>query len=103
VVCPGWVRTRIHEADRNKPEAVPDPPAGSALGGGMREVVGSLIASGLDPAEVAAMVVAAVEEERFYVLTHDGWEEMARARMQHILDGTNPEIRLPAGAEPPPG
>lgn len=100
VLCPGWVNTRIHEADRNKPAGMAEPPPSTdALGSGLRETVASLIASGMDPAAVADLVVAAVEAEQFYVLTHDGWEEMARVRMQHILDGTNPEVRLPAGTE----
>src|SRR5437764_15286170 len=27
VLCPGWVRTRIHEADRNRPAGLGAPPA----------------------------------------------------------------------------
>jgi NAD(P)-dependent dehydrogenase (short-subunit alcohol dehydrogenase family) len=95
VVCPGWVRTRIHEADRNKPADVPGAPDGDGGLGGFRDVVTSLIEGGLDPDDVAGMVVDAVRVDRFYVLTHEGWGEMAKARMQRILTGENPTITLP--------
>jgi NAD(P)-dependent dehydrogenase (short-subunit alcohol dehydrogenase family) len=100
VVCPGWVRTRIHEADRNRPAGVPGPPvgpeAGTEAGAGFRDIVTSLIEGGLDPAEVARMIVAAVRSGRCYVLTHDGWAEMARTRMDRIVSGENPAVTLPA-------
>jgi NAD(P)-dependent dehydrogenase (short-subunit alcohol dehydrogenase family) len=95
VVCPGWVRTRIHEADRNKPTGVPSPSEGQEAGAGFRDIVTSLIEGGLDPAEVADMVVAAVRSDRFYVLTHDGWDEMARTRVERIVACQNPALTLP--------
>ncbi len=96
VVCPGWVRTRIHEADRNKPAGVPGLPEGQEGGAGLRDIVTGLIEGGLEPAEVADQIVAAVRAERCYVLTHEGWAEMARARMERIVSGENPTIALPA-------
>jgi NAD(P)-dependent dehydrogenase (short-subunit alcohol dehydrogenase family) len=94
VVCPGWVRTRIHEADRNRPAGLPDPAVGEA-GAGLRDVVTSLIEGGIDPAEVADKVVAAVRSGRVYVLTHEGSGEMAKSRVERIVDGENPAITIP--------
>ena len=99
VVCPGWVRTRIHEADRNKPAGVPGLPEGQEGAAGLRDIVTGLIEGGLDPAEVAEQIVAAVRAERFYVLTHEGWAEMARARMERIVSGENPTITLPSATD----
>lgn len=87
VLCPGWVRTRIHEADRNRP----GPPGAEREGGEeMREFVGSLIAGGLDPDDVAALVLAAIREGRFYVLTHPDWNSMITDRVAHIVAGEDP-------------
>jgi NAD(P)-dependent dehydrogenase (short-subunit alcohol dehydrogenase family) len=94
VVCPGWVRTRIHEADRNRPPGVRDATAGPE-GAGLRDVVTSLIEGGIDPAEVADMIVAAVRSGRVYVLTHEGWSEMARNRVERIVAAENPAVTLP--------
>jgi NAD(P)-dependent dehydrogenase (short-subunit alcohol dehydrogenase family) len=72
VVCPGYVRTRIGESGRNRPERygptqVPDPasPAGMLLA----HIAASLQA-GIDPSEVAARVLAAIREDELYVFTH---------------------------------
>jgi hypothetical protein len=51
---------------------------------------------GMQPAQVADIVVDAIRERRFYVLTHDGILEAVEARMRSILEGTDPP-------EPNPG
>ena len=79
--------TRIHEADRSRP----GPPGAEREGGEeMQEFVGSLIAGGLDPDDVAALVLAAIREGRFYVLTHPDWNSMITDRVAHIVDGEDP-------------
>ncbi|MFN8105108.1 MAG: SDR family NAD(P)-dependent oxidoreductase [Acidimicrobiia bacterium] len=93
VLCPGWVRTRIHEADRNRP-------GGSASGGdpavaAMRSVVEQWIAEGMDPADVAAAVVDAVRNRRFYVKTHAAMEELIRRRHAAIEEGADPPMSMP--------
>jgi len=95
VLCPGWVDTRIHESHRNRAgreerEATDEERA-------MLDVVGALLASGLDPADVAAQVLAAVRERRFYVLTHPDWKPMISGRVDRIIAGEDPMIAgLPA-------
>jgi NAD(P)-dependent dehydrogenase (short-subunit alcohol dehydrogenase family) len=100
VLCPGWVRTRIHEAERNRPEGVEAfaaPGAGSGDEGlaALRAMVERWIAEGLDPDDVAAMVVDAIRSNRFYVLTHPEWQGMVRGRVERMLDGQNPSASLP--------
>ncbi len=98
VLCPGWVRTRIHEADRNRPsdpaESMEDATAvdaeEQAALEAMRDMVAALIDGGLDPSEVAAQVVDAVRERRPWVLTHPDWMEMVRGRTERILAGEPP-------------
>ena len=72
VLCPGYVRTRIGESGRNRPERygatqTPDPasPAGLLLA-----QIAERLQSGLDPSDVAARVLAAIREDEVYVFTH---------------------------------
>lgn len=93
VLCPGFVRTRIMEAPRNRPSALmnpPDntPPTPQQLA--MLEHFKASIENGMPPAEVAAQTFAAIREGRFYVLTHPEHKEQIKARMENILAGRNP-------------
>ena len=46
----------------------------------------------MDPADVAAQVVEAVRDERFYVRTHgDKYDDAIRSRMEAILERRNPD------------
>ena len=96
VLCPGWVRTRINESDRNRPGFTPaeDPDEDHALAQ-MREMLDALIAEGLNPAVVANLVVEAIRECRFYVLTHPEWQDMVRDRVDRMLSGESPAVILP--------
>ena len=93
VLCPGWVQTRIHEAGRNRPGAEQGVQvAEGADGAGFADVVGNLIASGLEPSDVAAMVVDAIRTRRFYVLTHPDWNPMISDRTDRIVGGKDPNL-----------
>jgi NAD(P)-dependent dehydrogenase (short-subunit alcohol dehydrogenase family) len=96
VLCPGWVRTRIHESERNRPDdgtgEVQEVDEGLLA---MKEMVGNWIAEGLQPAHVASLVVEAIREQRFYVLTHPEWQGMVRDRVDRMLSGENPWAQLP--------
>ena len=72
VLCPSYVRTRIGESGRNRPERygatqTPDPasPAGLLLA-----QIAERLQSGLDPSDIAARVLAAIREDELYVFTH---------------------------------
>jgi NAD(P)-dependent dehydrogenase (short-subunit alcohol dehydrogenase family) len=72
VLCPGWVRTHIGESARNRPQRygptrVPDP--GTPAAALLAHITESL-RSGLDPAEVARLVLTAIREDELYVFTH---------------------------------
>jgi NAD(P)-dependent dehydrogenase (short-subunit alcohol dehydrogenase family) len=93
VLCPGWVNTRILDAERNRPTALPvTPPARARTPGEemMEASVRQLLSSGLDPAKVAGLVVDAIRDERFYILTHPEWKNMIRSRMEAILAEQEP-------------
>ena len=87
VLCPGFVNTRILDSARNRPEDLgPERPRAPEL----EDVVRSLVAAGMPPAEVASCVLRAIEEERFYVLTHPDFLAQVKERCQDIVEGRAP-------------
>ncbi len=72
VLCPGYVRTRIAESGRNRPERYgPTPqldPASPAAA--LVAEIAARLDAGLDPSEVAARVIAAIHDDELYVFTH---------------------------------
>lgn len=97
VLCPGWVRTRINESERNRPEVESAGELQETHEGllALKEMVGNWIAEGLQPAHVASLVVDAIRNNRFYVLTHPEWQGMIRDRVDRMLSGENPWASLP--------
>jgi NAD(P)-dependent dehydrogenase (short-subunit alcohol dehydrogenase family) len=87
VICPGYVRTRIGESGRNRPGRygvgqAPDPasPAGRLVA----EIAGRL-QSGLDPAAVAARVLAAIAAGELYVFKHPEMRDELEQRFAAIM------------------
>lgn len=99
VLCPGWVRTRIIEAERNRPEAPrEDPGRTSPIAEHMRALVGRAIEDGLDPARVGEIVLEAIRTRRFYVLTHD-WQDLIEHYMRLVIEGRDPLGKPPPGID----
>ena len=57
----------------------------------VNEVLVEVTAQGIDPAEVAAMVVDAVRAERFLLLTHPHHADALVDRATQLATGTLPE------------
>jgi len=72
VLCPGWVRTGIARAARNRHERYGlgrTPKPGSQAAGLLAHII-EHVQSGLDPSEVARLVLAAIREDELYIFTH---------------------------------
>ena len=70
ILAPGAVRTRMTKAERNRPADVPstwENPSRAALLGMIEQITDE---RGMDPNDVAEMVVDAIRERRFFILTH---------------------------------
>ena len=91
VLCPGFVRTGIADADRNRPGGTG---AGALTGHPMQDLARSAVAGGVDPALVGAAVVDAIRSQRFYVLTHREMLAAFRERATDILEGRNPSTQV---------
>jgi NAD(P)-dependent dehydrogenase (short-subunit alcohol dehydrogenase family) len=87
VLCPSFVRTRIGESGRNRLERYgpvqPLDPASPAAA--MVAEIGRRIEAGLEPADVAAKVLAAIRDDELYVFTHPGMRAEVEERFAAIL------------------
>ena len=91
VLCPGGVRTRITSASRNRPEALRNEGDTPSIEWAQRsDELWSQRSATMEPSEVADKVWRAVQDERFYILTHDGSEEGVRRRLEAILADVAP-------------
>ena len=94
VLCPGWVKTNIADAERNRPESL------KGRGGAQRSpqeqmmeaMMRQAIANGIPPSEVADQVLAAIREERFWILTHPEMKKAIEIRARGILEGIDPKF-----------
>ena len=84
VLCPGFVRTNIAAAERNRPgdlnvaESETERELDEAVFTGMLE-------RGMAPRDVADVVFGAIERDDFYVLPHPAWDEVVRSRYDAVL------------------
>jgi NAD(P)-dependent dehydrogenase (short-subunit alcohol dehydrogenase family) len=86
VLCPGYVRTRIGESGRNRPQRYGPTPTldpASPAAAVVAEIAAQLQA-GLDPASVAARVLDAVRNDELYVFTHPNMREAVDGRFAAI-------------------
>jgi NAD(P)-dependent dehydrogenase (short-subunit alcohol dehydrogenase family) len=101
VLCPGWVRTNLMDAERNWPEALGDPPppalGADVVGGHVRRAVDE----GTTPAAVADMVAQAVSTGRYWIFPHPEFVEIAAQRWNSITEGRDPELLVDMPGLPP--
>ncbi len=91
VLCPGWVKTRIMEAERNRPAELRN--ASAAVTPGQQQLfegVRRAVDQGLPPEQVAEQVLEAIREQHFYILTHPDWKPFIRTHMMDILEDRSP-------------
>jgi NAD(P)-dependent dehydrogenase (short-subunit alcohol dehydrogenase family) len=91
VLCPGMIATQMPWSERNRPDHVPsslDHPSRAQL----IELTTMGAKNGMPPADVAELVVQAIRERRFYVLTHpEAAEQAAKGRLRWITENIPPE------------
>ena len=85
VLCPGPVRSRIVESERNRPESLWNdgtPAAGLVE----NDQSSDLLAGAMDPAHVAELVVQSIQTNRFWIITHEETKEVVRQRAAALLE-----------------
>jgi NAD(P)-dependent dehydrogenase (short-subunit alcohol dehydrogenase family) len=91
VLCPAYVPTAISDSERNRPKELVGAPVPEAMKQNLKKAVSS---GRLSADDVARAVVAAVKEDRFYILTHPRIKGAIQARMEDILAGRAPRNPL---------
>ena len=87
VVCPGFVRTRIAECERNRPKRYgrAQTPEQATRAGVLALEIAERVQSGLDPSNVAARVLNAIRENELYVFTHPEMHDAVKTRFAAIV------------------
>ncbi|MGH7787977.1 MAG: SDR family NAD(P)-dependent oxidoreductase [Candidatus Binatia bacterium] len=100
VLCPELINTGIGHSQRNRPAhlergALADDSGREMVEGALKEMV----YTGLAPAEMAGRVVAAILENRFYILSQPGgrWRAACDERLEDIRLARNPTLSLSGG------
>jgi NAD(P)-dependent dehydrogenase (short-subunit alcohol dehydrogenase family) len=91
VLCPSFVRTRIGESGRNRPQRYgptpsldPNSPAAAVVA-----EITSRLQAGLDPAAVAERVLDAIRNDELYVFTHPNMRGQVDERFAAIQAATD--------------
>ena len=84
VLCPGFVKTDLM---RKEPERIDTPIAAI-----MRDVLQGGVENGVPADGIATAVVDAVDEGRFWILTHEDMRSAPVERMQRAAAGVNPPM-----------
>jgi NAD(P)-dependent dehydrogenase (short-subunit alcohol dehydrogenase family) len=98
VLCPGFVNTRIMDAERNRPQSLANAPEeqhmspeSAAMAEAAVQAFRQLIQAGLAPSQVADLVFDAIRREQFYILTHPQETKLGvQLRMEDILQERMP-------------
>jgi NAD(P)-dependent dehydrogenase (short-subunit alcohol dehydrogenase family) len=87
VVCPGFVRTKIMEGARNRPEryGLSQGPRSETSEGALFARLFQLVNAGIDPSDVAGRLISAIQNDELYVFTHPERRPEVEARFSAIL------------------
>ncbi|MDE3044945.1 MAG: SDR family NAD(P)-dependent oxidoreductase [Acidobacteriota bacterium] len=99
-LCPGFVKTRIFESQRNMPNELvsynEDPRARA-----IADIAQSAVEAGIDASEVAQRVLDAVVQRKFWILTHEHAAlRTTEQRLEWMRGGPAPGINLQAATKP---
>jgi NAD(P)-dependent dehydrogenase (short-subunit alcohol dehydrogenase family) len=106
ILCPGFVRTRIHESRRNRSQDY-----GADAGSGGEEAAGiasTAVLNGIPVEPVANRVVEAVKAGELYIFTHPEFKAFVEARFAAILaafdvSAASPALAALVGRDAPTG
>jgi NAD(P)-dependent dehydrogenase (short-subunit alcohol dehydrogenase family) len=95
VLCPGFVKTKIADSDRNRPNDLQvEERTKTPIEAAMEEMFRKQIEIGMPPAQVANLVFDAIRDEKFYIFPHADMLEVYKEYSQGIIDQRNPLLNL---------
>jgi NAD(P)-dependent dehydrogenase (short-subunit alcohol dehydrogenase family) len=78
ILCPGQVLTRLPESERLRPH-------GFGPAGGTSGMLSPFIEGGMEPDDVAPLVLAGIRGDAEYVFTHEAYRALLADRFQRVL------------------
>ncbi|HEY6878816.1 MAG TPA: SDR family NAD(P)-dependent oxidoreductase [Polyangiales bacterium] len=84
VACPSWVQTRIARDSLAPTEGIDDVDINVTM------AVSQAVENGISAESVATRVFEAIEQDRFYILTHDGTKRAVESRTADIVQDRPP-------------
>jgi NAD(P)-dependent dehydrogenase (short-subunit alcohol dehydrogenase family) len=89
VLCPSWVKTRMLDNGRNRPARFGGPIRLDMDGANAErnQRYAKALENGLDPADVAQLVVGAIEAGRLYIFTHADRRAEVESRHERMAEG----------------
>ena len=89
VLCPGAINTRIAASGRNRPDDLADHVTTPTEQRFLEDAGALLAEQGLDPSDVADIVVEGIRAERFWLITHERWKQVMVERARALAtDGS---------------
>ncbi len=90
VLCPGMITTNIIDSDRHRPDRlVTDLTDDQKF---VTEYLTQAVAGGMDPEEVARIVIAGLRADHFLILTHESYPGLLADRVQALLERRLPDV-----------
>ena len=97
VLCPGYVNTRIVDPERNRPAEMLNDPAweekrqAASHVQTVKQLGTEWCATGMEPREVADIVLNAIKEGTFYIYTHPEFMMASEQRTMELLQDIPPQ------------
>lgn len=89
ILCPGFVKTKIFDAERNRPGSLA---TGIQPSNEVRQMLKTLVEEGMEPSEIADAVLNSIRTDQFYVLPHPAWDDFIHKRVECILARKEPAV-----------
>ena len=98
VLCPGLTNTNLMFGGRNRPANLKDDPSEQPSPEDIERANRTkqlTEETGLPPERTAELVLQAIRDDQFYILTHSEYDGVIRERMENILSRRNPDPKGP--------
>lgn len=81
VLCPGAINTQIVQSKRNRSADSASSHQASAVEEAFEKNAGAMLERGMDPSDVADMIVNAIRKNDFWIITHPDWKGVMKQRV----------------------
>jgi NAD(P)-dependent dehydrogenase (short-subunit alcohol dehydrogenase family) len=90
VLCPGMITTNIVDSDRHRPDRLATEVTDDQKF--VADYLAQAVADGMDPAEVARIVIAALRADQFLILTHESYPQQLIDRAEALVARRLPDV-----------